>query len=50
MPQLERRKRCRFPFCQLNQEVVMFRDIILWMAGVPIILIIVLHLVGALHY
>jgi len=27
----------------------MFRDIILWMAGVPIIVIILLHLVGALH-
>jgi len=27
----------------------MFRDIILWMAGVPIVVIILLHLVGALH-
>jgi len=27
----------------------MFRDIILWLAGVPIVVIILLHLVGALH-
>jgi len=27
----------------------MFRDIILWMAGVPIFVIILLHLFGALH-
>jgi len=26
----------------------MFRDIILWLAGVPIVVIILLHLVGAL--
>jgi len=27
----------------------MFRDIILWLAGVPIFVIILLHLVGFLH-
>jgi MarR family transcriptional regulator, temperature-dependent positive regulator of motility len=27
----------------------MFRDIILWLAGVPIVVIILLHLIGALH-
>jgi len=27
----------------------MFRDIILWLAGVPIMVIILLHLIGALH-
>jgi len=27
----------------------MFRDIILWLAGVPIIVIILLHLLGLLH-
>jgi len=27
----------------------MFRDIILWLAGVPIVVIILLHLVGALN-
>jgi len=27
----------------------MFRDIILWLAGVPILVIILLHLVGFLH-
>jgi hypothetical protein len=31
------------------EEKAMFRDIILWMAGVPIVVIILLHLVGALH-
>jgi hypothetical protein len=25
------------------------RDIILWLAGVPIVVIILLHLIGALH-
>jgi len=28
----------------------MFRDIILWLAGVPIIVIVLLHLTGLLHY
>jgi hypothetical protein len=38
------------PYLSLNyQEVHMFRDIILWMAGVPIVVIILLHLVGVLH-
>jgi len=27
----------------------MFRDIILWLAGVPIVVIILLHLIGAFH-
>jgi len=27
----------------------MFRDIVLWLAGVPIVVIILLHLIGALH-
>jgi hypothetical protein len=27
----------------------MLRDIILWLAGVPIFVIILLHLIGALH-
>jgi hypothetical protein len=27
----------------------MFRDVILWLAGVPIVVIILLHLVGFLH-
>jgi hypothetical protein len=31
------------------KEAAMFRDIILWLAGVPIVVIILLHLVGALH-
>ena len=31
------------------REAIMFRDIILWLAGVPIFVIILLHLVGALH-
>ena len=31
------------------KEVAMFRDIILWLAGVPIVVIILLHLVGALN-
>jgi hypothetical protein len=30
-------------------EVYMFRDIILWLAGVPIFVIILLHLTGFLH-
>ena len=28
----------------------MFRDVILWAAGVPIVIIVVLHLFGVLHY
>ena len=31
-----------------KRETLMFRDIILWLAGVPIVVIILLHLVGAL--
>jgi hypothetical protein len=31
------------------RETAMFRDIILWLAGVPIVVIILLHLIGALH-
>jgi hypothetical protein len=31
------------------KEAAMFRGIILWLAGVPIVVIILLHLVGALH-
>jgi hypothetical protein len=31
------------------KEAAMFRDIILWLAGVPIVVIILLHLIGALH-
>jgi hypothetical protein len=31
------------------KEVAMFRDIILWLAGVPIVVVILLHLVGALN-
>jgi hypothetical protein len=30
-------------------ESLMFRDIILWLAGVPIFVIILLHLFGLLH-
>jgi hypothetical protein len=32
-----------------SQEQYVFRDIILWLAGVPIVVIILLHLIGALH-
>jgi DNA-binding MarR family transcriptional regulator len=32
------------------EEETVFRDIILWLAGVPIVVIILLHLVGALHW
>jgi hypothetical protein len=31
------------------RESPVFRDIILWLAGVPIVVIILLHLIGALH-
>ena len=31
------------------KEVFMFRDIILWLAGVPIFVIILLHLFGVFH-
>jgi hypothetical protein len=32
----------------LKETTPVFRDIILWLAGVPIVVIILLHLVGAL--
>ena len=36
--------------CQrVEGDQPMFRDIILWLAGVPIVVIILLHLIGALH-
>jgi len=28
----------------------MIRDVILWLAGVPIIVIVILHLTGILHF
>jgi hypothetical protein len=31
------------------EEIVMTRDIILWLAGVPLVVIIGLHLFGFLH-
>ena len=34
-----------------EQEVCdMFRDIILWVAGVPIVVIVLLHVTGFIHY
>ena len=32
----------------MKEKPPVFRDIILWLAGVPIVVIILLHLVGAL--
>jgi len=28
----------------------MFRDVALWLLGVPVVAIVLLHLVGAIHY
>jgi hypothetical protein len=33
----------------LRGDPIMFRDIILWLAGVPIFVIILLHLFGVFH-
>ena len=35
--------------CTFLKEQPLFRDIILWLAGVPIFVIILLHLFGLLH-
>lgn len=32
------------------EDTFMFRDVILWIAGVPIVVIVLLHLTGFIHF